>query len=155
MPMLEERFWAKVDKNGPVPGADTLAAGKGPCWLWTASKTRRGYGQVSIGRKLRSVHQVAWELLVGPPPVGLELDHLCHIRHCVNPDHLEWVTHRENLMRSDNLVAQNARKTHCVNGHEFTPENTRTDSRGNRGCWICIRRRRNEYKRKVRSLSNA
>ena len=147
----EERFWSKVDKNGPLPGDDTLAAGKGPCWLWTGSVTKRGYGQCTFGKKVRAAHQVAWELSMGPMPEGLEPDHLCQTRSCVNSDHLEWVTHRENLLRSNGVTAQNARKTHCKYGHAFTPENTRTDSKGYRGCWICRRIKRNEYKRSVRA----
>lgn len=74
-------------------------AGPADCWMWQAS-TRDGYGQIRVGRSVRSAHLVMYEIIVGPVPAGLELDHLCWERRCVNPAHLEPVPHRENLLRS-------------------------------------------------------
>lgn len=84
---IEARFWAKVDKTET-------------CWLWTAAIRRRsGYGVFSHQARTMLAHRFAYELLVGPIPDGLVIDHLCRVRHCVNPDHLEPVTQRENLRR--------------------------------------------------------
>jgi hypothetical protein len=123
-----ERFWSKVARGGT-----------GGCWLWTAGKFSEGYGQFwRDGRNLHA-HRVAYELLVGPIPEGLNLDHLCRVRHCVNPAHLEPVTARTNLLRGVGQPARNARKTHCKNGHEFTPENTYEIRPGWRACRQCKR----------------
>lgn len=132
----EARFWPKVDKDGPLPGADTLAAGKGPCWLWTAAIDLYGYGRFTSPNSA-SAYCFAYELCVGPVPVGLELDHLCGVRRCVNPNHLEPVTHEENCRRGSSPCAINARKTHCIRGHEFTEENTWLRSEGGRKCRQC------------------
>lgn len=129
-PTIEERFWSKVDKSGD-------------CWLWTAGRTSLGYGQFSISRKPLLSHRFAYILLVGPIPDGLQLDHLCRVRHCVNPKHLEPVTGAENTRRGVGPSAANARKTSCVNGHAFTEENTYIYG-GDRNCRTC----RNEASRR-------
>lgn len=100
------------------------------------------FGAERIGGRNRFTHshRFAYELLVGPVPEGMQLDHLCRNRWCCNPEHLELVTPRENTLRGVGPSAVNAVKTHCKNGHEFTPENTRVDQRtGERGCWTCRR----------------
>ena len=92
----EERFWLKVDKAGPLPA---WAPFLGPCWLWTGVPTWKGYGQLRVnGRKL-AAHRLSYTLNVGPIPEGLHIDHLCRLRHRVNPSHLEAVTPEENWRR--------------------------------------------------------
>lgn len=108
------------------------------CWIWTGTVGENGYGRITFdGVGGIPVHRFAWETLVGPIPPGLEPDHLCLVRACVNPDHLEPVTRRVNTLRSNNPTAVNARKTHCRRHHEFTPENTYM-MRGQRRCRQCL-----------------
>lgn len=121
-PTVEERFWAKVEKTDS-------------CWLWIASRGFGGYGRFYPGRPAasRAAHRVSYEWAKGPIPDGLELDHLCRVRECVNPDHLEAVTHAENVRRARAATA----KDYCYRGHEFTPENTLIDRDGWRRCREC------------------
>lgn len=107
------------------------------CWEWQAAKNREGYGSFGLRGKMRSAHRVSYELFVGPIPAGLQIDHLCRNPSCVRPDHLEPVTPRENTMRSESWAAHKARQTHCIYGHEFTPENTYRFPDGRRSCRIC------------------
>src|SRR5688572_10483798 len=110
----EDRFWEKVEQTAT-------------CWIWKAS-TSSGYGDFWVDGKTVKAHRYAYTLLVGPIPEGMELDHVrergCTMTNCVNPAHLEPVTHTVNVLRGNGACAQNARQTHCVRGHEFTPENT-------------------------------
>lgn len=122
---IEPRFWRKVNKNGP-----------NGCWQWMAAGDGRGYGSFGIGRKGRKAHIVAYEILKGPVPTGLQLDHLCRNRGCVNPDHLEPVTCRENVRRG---LSGSAFRTHCRRGHEFTQENTKLAADGTRICRACVK----------------
>jgi len=121
----EERFFAKVDKT------DT-------CWNWTAYLNEDGYSKFRLNGKHRFGHRVAYEWFVVPIPDGLTIDHLCRNRKCVNPSHLEVVTHKENVLRGTAPSAQHAVKTHCPRGHEYNEENTffKTGSKG-RGCRQC------------------
>lgn len=132
-----ERFWAKVDKSGP-----------GGCWLWTAWLSG-GYGRFRVGPRLVYAHRLAYELLVGPIPEGLELDHVrargCTSKACVNPAHLEPVTHRENVLRGDSPSALLARATHCGRGHELAGPNL---WRGQ--CRECRRMTNRDLKRRKR-----
>lgn len=109
------------------------------CWIWKAAADPSGYGRCrdENGRS-RNAHVVFYESLRGPVPSGLELDHLCRVRACVNPLHLEPVTRRENVLRGEGPCAANARKTHCYVGHKFTAENTRIGRSGReRACREC------------------
>lgn len=137
----EERFWSKVDKT----------AGEG-CWLWTAAKTPNGYGKVQWKGVTRGAHRVAYLLLVGTIPDGLHLDHVCRVRHCVNPAHLEPVTCRENMMRSPAAPSTlNANKTHCPKGHPYDEANTLYQSRGKRACRSCLREQCRRWRERLRA----
>lgn len=111
------------------------------CWEFRGYKDACGYGRMMADGKSHPAHRVAYEIMVGPIPEGLELDHLCRNPACCNPSHLDPVTHRTNLMRGNGACARNARKTHCPKGHEYTPENTRTPPSGGRWCLACERER--------------
>lgn len=103
------------------------------CWLWTGQRYSNGYAVMHWQSKSRLLHRLTYEYFVGPIPAGMQLDHLCRIRHCVNPEHLEPVTHKENIRRAMRLS--------CVNGHRFTPENTYIPADGKRYCRECRRNR--------------
>lgn len=121
----ERRFWSKVDKNGPLPGCDTLAAGMGCCWLWMPSLNgKQKYGKFRVGGRDYRPHRFSYELAGGTLIEGLEIDHLCRNHSCVNPKHLEQVTHQVNILRGEGAAAMAARQTHCPQGHEYTEENT-------------------------------
>lgn len=108
------------------------------CWLWTGSLDTSGYGILRVGKKTTSAHRFAYEVQVGLIAGGMQLDHLCCVRNCVNPAHLEQVTPEENMRRV------RERNTHCQHGHEFTPENTYWM----RACRICQVERQRERRRK-------
>jgi len=109
------------------------------CWIWTGRISLAGYGQFSSPeRKTVNAYRWGYEQLVGAIPGGLHLDHLCRVRACVNPAHLEPVTCRENVLRGVGVTAVNASKTHCLRGHEFTLANTRMKGR-RRICRACSR----------------
>lgn len=136
---FQRRFWAKVDRSGPVPDSKPEIGG---CWLWVASCQPSGYGQIRRGKTTALAHRVAYELLVGPIGDGLDLDHLCRVRSCVNPAHLEPVTRRENARRGLRGVLLVA----CPKGHPYSDQNTYICPDGSRRCRTCHRiemRRRN------------
>jgi hypothetical protein len=132
-----DRFWAKVDKSGD-------------CWLWTAGRFKDDacgdYGAFFLGHRNHLAHRISYLLAYGPVPDGLELDHTCHDpdtcsapcphRLCVNPAHLEAVTHRENLRRGGGFVGINSRKTECRRGHPLSGANLRVTN-GKRYCQAC------------------
>lgn len=128
----------------------------GECWIWTGFCNPRGYGTIHfVGadggpKTTRLIHRAVYELLVGPIPEGLTLDHLCRVRNCINPAHLEPVSNRTNILRGVGLSAQNARKTHCVRGHPLWGENLIIYD--HRRCRICTleNQRVNRRKRKER-----
>lgn len=137
---LADRFWPKVSKTG--------ARG---CWIWIASLTAKGYGQINSGPRggtMLLAHIVAYNLLVGPVPEGLELDHKCRNTACVNPAHLEPVAHAVNVQRGIagevNAARQRAR-TDCVNGHPLSGGNLYARADGTRECKTCRRAATKRY----------
>lgn len=124
-----ERFWSWVNKT------DT-------CWLWTGSLNNKGYGNFSLNRKTTKVHRISFFLANGFLKSGLEINHLCQIKSCVNPDHLEEVTSKENIRYS------RKRRSHCLRGHKLSMDNTlvrvRKDGTVGRECRECSLKRRRE-----------
>jgi hypothetical protein len=108
--------------------------------LWTASLTRDGYGSFGMDGKTRRAHKLSYEHFIGKVPDGLELDHLCRTRNCVNPEHLEPVSHKKNMERSKGFGtfgSYNRNKTHCKNGHELSGDNVYAHKGVRRQCRIC------------------
>ncbi|MYY08807.1 HNH endonuclease [Streptomyces sp. SID4919] len=128
------RFAAKV-----TVGPWSLRHGApGPCHLWTGARTHGGYGSFWHVRTVKA-HRYAYEATHGPIPDGLDIDHLCRRRACVNPTHLRAVTHRDNILASTNHVARRAQVTHCPAGHPYDVANTYIARNGTRKCRACKR----------------
>lgn len=127
---LEERLASKIRL---APTSD--------CWLWCGTISARGYGYICIAGKSRLAHRVSYELFYGLIPVGLEIDHICRVRNCINPKHLRTVTHNQNMMAdgSLNIFKRLKEQTHCIHGHLFSVENTRIKKNGGRICKECNR----------------
>lgn len=106
------------------------------CWLWIGAHASNGYGVFGSRWHRGYAHRLAWELFHGPIPAGLQIDHLCRVRSCVNPAHLEPVTQAVNKARGE-AGQHNARKTHCPYGHEYTPANVKLSKLGGRQCKRC------------------
>ena len=135
MKSIADRFWPKVilSQNG--------------CWIWIAAADRLGYGRFWANGKLHLAHRFAYESIVGAIPDGLEPDHLCRAPACVNPEHLEPVTHGENLRRSPLTFLM---PTHCKYGHVF--DGRQLSGLKRRFCRKCNTRRGTEYRRRKRSI---
>ncbi len=127
-------LWLDEDENG--------------CWLWTRGCTTNGYGHGRMDSQHFYAHRLAWELWHGPIPDGLELDHLCRVHRCCNPDHLEPVTHAENMRRSTpgGAAGLNRAQTECKKGHPFDGHDGRQ-----RTCSACIRGRSRARSRQSRT----
>ncbi|MGW3275482.1 HNH endonuclease signature motif containing protein [Streptomyces kronopolitis] len=138
----ERRFYDKVDKGSEFDD----------CHIWLGAKDDYGYGKFRLPNgHVKGTHIIGWELANQKTvPPGWHVDHLCRIRACCNPDHLEPVPGTENVARGESFSAKNARKTHCPKGHEYSEENTRWHS-GRRECVTCIRARDKE-RRQARRL---
>ena len=122
---------------------------KGVCWEWKAAKSH-GYGSSWLNGKQIRAHRISYELFKGEIPKGYEIDHLCRNKTCVNPDHLEAVTHRENLNRSPcTIYTINSKKTHCPKGHELTGNNLlKLNPPNRRNCRICYNRYKKSWRRR-------
>lgn len=123
-----ERLWSRINKDAPDG-----------CWLWTGGLSVAGYGRIRINTVLHYTHRLVYELLAGPIPEGLEIDHLCRVRACCNPAHLEPVTHAENVRREDASV------THCPKGHAYEGHNLIRDG-NSRKCRICVYARHKRWR---------
>ena len=127
---LDTRFWSKVVKTDS-------------CWVWIGARNHLGYGHIHVSKSVgrRGAHRVSYEMLVGPIPAwATDMDHLCRNPPCVNPAHLEPVTHAENLRRAPRSAATVKRdKTHCPQGHPYSGENLVINSKGRRECRTCRR----------------
>lgn len=132
------RFWSKV----------LFTEG---CWEWTAAHDQHGYGRFYDGTKLVGAYRWAYEFCVAPIPDGLSIDHLCRNPSCVNPDHLEPVTHTENMRRGNGWSGRKFRQTHCMRGHEFDEDNTYVTKQGRRNCRKCHKDYERERQRALRA----
>jgi hypothetical protein len=137
----QARFWVKV-----------APANEQGCMLWTAGKDRDGYGQFKLTGMSDRAHRISYTLANGPIPTGLQIDHLCRVRHCVAPAHLEAVSLQENLRRGAGGAiggrangAQERAKTHCPKGHAYAGENLYTYPDGRRECRACRREAHRRY----------
>lgn len=110
----------------------------GTCWEWTGALSKGRYGQIPRRIGTRKAHRFIYELLRGPIPEGMTIDHLCKCTRCVNPAHMEVVSAQENVLRSDCLGMQNKRKTHCCRGHELAGRNLIIQRTGKRNCRECV-----------------
>lgn len=132
---LLTRFFSKVRIDPSVTFRGV------PCWLWTSQHCAQGYGRLQFNGSNLNAHNIAFGMFVHRIPKGHHADHLCRNRGCVNPVHVDDVPPRINILRGKAPAARHAIKTHCDNGHEFTPENTRHPKRNPswRECRACMK----------------
>jgi hypothetical protein len=134
-----------------------IALQENGCWLWTGSMDSCGrYGRLSFGHKYRAAHRLSYELFKGQIPANAVLDHLCRVTRCVNPDHLEPVSQRENILRGIGPSAQHAAALLCKNGHPFTEDNVyyRAKNKKWRKCRLCNREEVKRYREKKKAVSH-
>jgi hypothetical protein len=129
---IDAMFWHTI----PIPECG--------CWVWTGAMLECGYGFIAVAGKRKLAHRLAYELAIGPIPDGLEIDHLCRVRSCINPSHLEPVSHQVNVKRGNAgkiTGARNRAITHCPRGHAYSGDNLHITTRGSRWCRACHRDR--------------
>lgn len=153
--MTDKSFWVLVNRFGPI---SAFRPDLGRCWLWTGKVgVKTGYGR--CGRLASNTHIYTWEQANGSVPEGKQLDHLCRVRLCCNPSHLEPVTCKENLLRGDTLAAKNSQKTKCSKGHPYNKENTRIKisktGQRRRSCHICNRENQRNNVPQVGTMINS
>ena len=134
-----KRFWDKVNKNGPLPPKNPEL---GHCWLWLAGCSGDGYGAFWFEGKTVRAHRFSLWLVGRNIPEGMQPDHLCEVTICIRPEHIKVTTPRDNVRRTDSPPAENARKTHCLNGHLLSGNNLYTQGVRRRVCITCRRQRR-------------
>lgn len=123
------------------------------CWDWQLSRDDDGYGRITYGGRAGHAHRFSYQYFVGPIPAGLCLDHLCRVRHCCNPLHLEPVTPRENTLRGTSMIVGQLAVTHCPQGHAYAGDNLMIRASGGRECRACHRIRDAEsYQRKKQRM---
>lgn len=145
------RFWAKVNKDGPMPAT---FRNRGPCWEWRAARTADGYGVFAATTSANMLaHRWSYESLIGPIPDGHVIDHLCRNRCCVNPAHLEPVPPGVNTIRGLGVSTFNRLKTHCPAGHPYSKENTYSAGRGDRRCRTCTLEQSRAWYQRSRAAS--
>lgn len=127
---------------------DRISFCDGGCWEWTGEVSPKGYGKLKFKGGTFYAHRFIYALVCEPIPDGMQIDHLCRNRCCVNPDHLDVVTNQVNATRGTGWAGQNARKTHCPQGHPYEGDNLRLTSKG-RECWICVRKQKSAQKKRA------
>jgi len=126
---LEDRLWKRVSKS------------EDGCWNWTGHVSGGGYGRIRNGGKREQAHRVSFALAGNKIPEGLVVDHICNNRRCVRPDHLQAITQRDNILRSDSPPARQSKQVACLNGHPLDGDNLFMRRNGKRECRVCIRAR--------------